>query len=44
LTRFLFFSGIGLSFDLTVLFLLQRYTPLPLWLAVTVALPAALAV
>ena len=37
LTRFLFFSGIGLSFDLTVLFLLQRYTPLPLWVAVTVA-------
>jgi len=37
LTRFLFFSGIGLSFDLTVLLLLQRYTPLPLWVAVTVA-------
>ena len=37
LTRFLLFSGVGLSFDLAVLFLLHRYTPLPLWLAVTVA-------
>jgi putative flippase GtrA len=37
LVRFLFFSGIGLSFDLTVLWLLRTYTPMSLWLAVTVA-------
>ena len=37
LTRFLLFSAVGLSFDLTVLFLLLQYTAMPLWVAVTVA-------
>lgn len=37
LARFLFFSGIGLSFDLTVLWLLRAFTPLSLWAAVTIA-------
>lgn len=37
LTRFLFFSGVGLTFDLTVLLLLRQYTAMPLWAAVTVA-------
>ena len=37
LTRFLFFSGIGLSFDLSVLLALRQYTAMPLWAAVTVA-------
>ena len=37
LTRFLFFSGIGLSFDLAVLWLLRTSTELPLWVAVTIA-------
>ncbi len=37
LTRFLFFSGVGFGFDLTVLVALRTWTELPLWAAVTVA-------
>lgn len=37
LTRFLFFSGIGLTFDLTVLALLDAYTAMPYQASVTVA-------
>ena len=36
-TRFLFFSGVGLTFDLSVLWMLRAWTELPLWVAVTVA-------
>lgn len=37
LTRFLAFSGFGLTFDLTVLFLLDTFTPLPYLASVTIA-------
>lgn len=37
LTRFLFFSAIGLSFDLTVLALLDAFTPLAYQVSVTIA-------
>jgi putative flippase GtrA len=37
LTRFLFFSAIGLSFDLAVLALLDAFTPLPYQASVTIA-------
>lgn len=37
LTRFLFFSGVGLSFDLAVLALLDALTPLPYLASVTIA-------
>ncbi|MFC3689119.1 GtrA family protein [Aquipuribacter hungaricus] len=37
LTRFLFFSAVGLTFDLTVLALMDALTPLPYQASVTIA-------
>ncbi|GEM_PF-3012331 len=37
LTRFLAFAALGFTIDVTLLFLLDYFTPLPLWASVTIA-------